>query len=39
MFITAVVLIAATFAVSRGVEFREKTPLTKPFSEFPLTAG
>jgi exosortase D (VPLPA-CTERM-specific) len=39
VFIAAVVLIAATFAISRGVEFREKIPLKKPFSEFPLTVG
>ncbi len=39
VFVTALVLLAATFALSRGVEFREKIPLKKSFNEFPLTVG
>lgn len=39
VFITAVVLIAATFAFSKGVDFREKIPIKKSFSEFPLAIG
>ena len=39
VFVTAVVLLAATVAFSRGVEFREKVPLKKSFNEFPLTVG
>jgi exosortase D (VPLPA-CTERM-specific) len=39
VFITSLVLLAATFALSRGVEFREKVPLKKSFNEFPLTIG
>ena len=39
VFIAALVLLAATFALSRGVEFREKVPLKKSFNEFPLTVG
>ena len=39
VFITALVLLVATFALSRGVEFREKVPLKKSFNEFPLTIG
>ncbi len=39
VFITGIVLLAATFAFSRGVEFREKVPLKRSFDEFPLTIG
>ncbi len=38
-FIVAVILLAATFGFSHGIEFREKTPSNKPFSEFPLHVG
>ncbi len=38
-FITAVVLIAATFVISRNVNFRENVPIKKTFSEFPLSVG
>ncbi len=37
--ITAVVLLAATLALSHGIEFREKTPIKKPFASFPLAVG
>ncbi len=39
VFIIAIVLLAATFGFSRGVEFREKVPLKRSFNEFPLTIG
>ena len=39
VFIAAVVLIVATFAISRGVDFREKIPIKKPFNEFPLAVS
>jgi len=38
-FITAVILLGATLAFSHGIEFREKTPLSKSFSYFPLLLG
>jgi len=38
-FIVAVVLLSATLALSQGVEFREKIPMSRSFSEFPLQVG
>ena len=38
-FIVAAVLLVLTLSVSMGVEFREKIPTSKPFSQFPLTVG
>ncbi|MEW6267128.1 MAG: VPLPA-CTERM-specific exosortase XrtD [Thermodesulfobacteriota bacterium] len=32
----AVILLASTLALSQGVEFREKVPISKSFSQFPL---
>ena len=34
--IAAMVLLLATLAASQGIDFREKTPLVKPFSGLPL---
>jgi len=33
------VVLAATYALSHGIEFREKIPINKPFSEFPMNVG
>src|SRR5690606_38302143 len=38
-FFAAVILLGATLAISNGVEFREKIPTSKPFSQFPLAVG
>ncbi len=38
-FWAAVVLLSATLAISQGVEFREKIPISKPFVQFPLQVG
>ena len=35
--LAAVLLLAVSFGVSRGVEFREKIPATRPLAEFPLS--
>ena len=35
-FVVAVILLGATLAISQGVEFREKIPMKKSFTEFPL---
>lgn len=35
-FIVAMVILVLTFALSYGVEFREKTPIRKPLDQFPL---
>ena len=35
----ATVLLFLTMGISSGVEFREKIPASKPFSQFPLTEG
>ncbi|MBA4417638.1 MAG: VPLPA-CTERM-specific exosortase XrtD [Syntrophus sp. (in: bacteria)] len=39
MFIAALVVISLTFGLSRGIEFREKTPIKKSFSLFPMNIG
>ena len=39
MHITAVVILAATLAIYAFVDFGEKTPVSRPFSEFPLVVG
>lgn len=39
VFIVAVILLGATLALSRGVEFREKIPVKKLMDEFPLEVG
>jgi exosortase D (VPLPA-CTERM-specific) len=36
IFIVAICLLAATFAVSQGVEFREKIPASRSLEKFPL---
>jgi EpsI family protein len=38
-FVVAVIMLAGTLALAQGVEFREKIPASKPFSQFPLTVG
>ena len=38
-FLVAVILLGATLALSNGVDFREKIPITRPFSDFPLELG
>ena len=38
-FIVAIVLLGATLALSFGIEFREKIPITKSFDQFPLKVG
>jgi EpsI family protein len=38
-FAVAVVLLGGTLALSQGMEFREKVPMTRPFSEFPVQVG
>ena len=38
-FIVAVILLGSTLALSYGVEFREKIPMTRSFAAFPLKIG
>lgn len=38
-FIVALFLLVLSLIVSHGVEFREKIPSSKPFSQFPLAVG
>jgi exosortase D (VPLPA-CTERM-specific) len=38
-FVVASVLLVLTLVISVGVEFREKIPSSRPFSQFPLTVG
>jgi exosortase D (VPLPA-CTERM-specific) len=38
-FVAAAVLLLLTIGISSGVEFRQKIPVGKPFSQFPLTVG
>jgi exosortase D (VPLPA-CTERM-specific) len=38
-FIVVIILLGGTLALSQGVEFREKVPITRPFSEFPAQVG
>ena len=38
-FIVAVLILLATYAISQGVEFREKIPLAKSFDSFPVDVG
>jgi EpsI family protein len=38
-FLVAVVLLAMTLGLAQGVEFREKTPVAKPFAQFPIQVG
>ncbi|MFZ5994985.1 MAG: VPLPA-CTERM-specific exosortase XrtD [Thermodesulfobacteriota bacterium] len=38
-FIVIVILLAMTLAVSQGVEFRERIPITRPLNQFPLQIG
>lgn len=38
-FVVAVALLAVTLGIYQSVDFREKIPAVRPFSEFPLTVG
>jgi EpsI family protein len=38
-FIVAVVILLVTFGLSHGIEFRQKVPISKPFSQFPMQIG
>ena len=38
-FVVASLILVLTLAISYGVEFREKIPAGKPFTQFPLTVG
>jgi exosortase D (VPLPA-CTERM-specific) len=38
-FVVAIVLLVATLAVSKTVEFREKIPIAKTFNQFPVEIG
>jgi EpsI family protein len=38
-FIVAVLLLGATLVLAQGVEFREKIPMSRSFTEFPLQVG
>ncbi len=39
IFVVAIILLVATFGLSRAVEFREKVPIKKPLSSLPLSVG
>jgi exosortase D (VPLPA-CTERM-specific) len=39
VFITAMMVLGLTFGLSHGIEFRNKVPVSKPFSEFPMQFG
>jgi len=38
-YLTALILLLLTSAIAYGIEFREKIPSSKPFSQFPLKVG
>ena len=38
-FVVTMVLLAATWGISQGVEFREKNPINRSFASFPLEIG
>jgi exosortase D (VPLPA-CTERM-specific) len=38
-FVVVVILLGGTLALSQGVEFREKVPITRAFNEFPIQIG
>jgi EpsI family protein len=38
-FIVAMVVLLLTFGLSHGIEFRQKVPIAKPFSLFPMQIG
>ena len=39
VFIAALVVMALTFGLSHGIEFRQKIPIKKSFNEFPVQVG
>ncbi len=38
-FIVAVIILLMMFGLSHGIEFRQKVPILKPFSQFPMQIG
>jgi len=38
-FVAAALLLAFTFGINQAVDFREKIPVSRPLSDFPLTVG
>jgi exosortase D (VPLPA-CTERM-specific) len=38
-FIVAIAILLVTFGLSHGIEFRQKVPISKPFSQFPMQIG
>ena len=38
-FITCLVILLLTFGLSHGIEFRQKVPISKPMSQFPMKLG
>jgi len=38
-FLCAIVLLGGTLAAAKGIDFREKTPISKPLADFPLNVG
>jgi exosortase D (VPLPA-CTERM-specific) len=39
MFIVAAAVLLLTFGLSQGIDFRQKVPISKPFSQFPMQIG
>jgi exosortase D (VPLPA-CTERM-specific) len=39
VFVVAIILLGATLALSRGIDFREKIPMKQSFDHFPLQIG
>jgi exosortase D (VPLPA-CTERM-specific) len=39
VFVVSMVVLIATYALSHGIEFREKIPINKSFREFPMAMG
>jgi exosortase D (VPLPA-CTERM-specific) len=38
-FVAVVTVLLLTFGLSHGIEFRQKVPISKPFSQFPMQVG
>jgi len=38
-FVVAVAVLLLTFGLSHGIDFRQKIPISKPFSQFPMEIG
>ena len=39
MFVAAVAILALTFILAHSIDFRQKIPISKPFSQFPMQIG